>query len=70
VPVPDQQFTQIDANTFGIVLQLIGGKQFLLLPKNGDWTHKYAITGTADPAVAPLCRMLPIIWPACDRWPL
>jgi hypothetical protein len=50
VPVPDQQFTRIDANTFGIVLQLIGGKQFLLLPKNGDWSHKYAISGTGDPA--------------------
>jgi len=50
VPVPNQQFTQIDATTFGIVLQLIGGKEFVFLPKNGDWGHKYAIPGTGDPA--------------------
>jgi starch-binding outer membrane protein SusE/F len=50
VPVPSQQFTQIDATTFGIVLPLIGGKEFVFLPKNGDWGHKYAITGTGDPA--------------------
>ena len=42
VPVPSQQFTQIDDNTFGIVIQLIGNQQFLLLPVNGDWSHKYA----------------------------
>jgi hypothetical protein len=50
VPVPTQQFTQIDPNTFGIVTQLTGGKQFLILPVNGDWSHKYAITGAGDPA--------------------
>lgn len=50
VPVPTQQFTQIDPNTFGIVAQLTGGKQFLILPVNGDWSHKYAITGAGDPA--------------------
>ncbi|MDP4245271.1 MAG: SusE domain-containing protein [Bacteroidota bacterium] len=50
VPVPVQQFTQIDPNTFGIVVQLTGGKQFLMLPVNGDWSHKYAVTGTPDPA--------------------
>jgi len=50
VPVPTQVFTQIDANTFGIVAQLTGGGQFLVLPVNGDWSHKYAITGTGNPA--------------------
>jgi hypothetical protein len=50
VPVPTQQFTPIDPNTFGIVVQLIGGKQFLILPVNGDWSHKYAVTGTPNPA--------------------
>jgi len=43
VPVPSQQFTQIDDNTFGMVIQLVGGQQFLLLPVNGDWSHKYAV---------------------------
>jgi starch-binding outer membrane protein SusE/F len=46
VPVPTQQFTQIDATTFGMVIQLVGGQQFLLLPVNGDWSHKYAVTST------------------------
>lgn len=51
VPTPSQQFTKIDDNTFGIVIQLTGGKQYLLLPKNGDWGHKYNVaSGTADPA--------------------
>jgi hypothetical protein len=47
VPVPTQQFTQIDDNTFGIVIQLLGGQQFLLLPVNGDWSHKYAVTSSS-----------------------
>ncbi len=49
VPVPAQQFTKIDDNTFGIVVSLIAGKAYLLLPKNGDWSHKYAVPGTPDP---------------------
>lgn len=49
VPTPGQKFTKIDDNTFGIVVNLIGGKQYLLLPKNGDWAHKYAVPGTPDP---------------------
>ena len=50
VPVPTQKFTKIDETSFGIVIQLIGGKEFLLLPVNGDWSHKYAVSGTANPA--------------------
>lgn len=50
VPVPSQQLTKIDDNTFGAVLQLTGGKSYLLLPKNGDWGHKYNVsTATANP---------------------
>jgi hypothetical protein len=43
VAVPSQQFTQIDDNSFGMVIQLTGGQQFLFLPVNGDWSHKYAV---------------------------
>ncbi len=52
VPVPSQQLTKIDDNTFGIVLQLTGGKHYLFLPKNGDWGHKYALNApdNTDPA--------------------
>ncbi len=53
VPVPSQEFSQIDSVTYGGVFDLIGGKQYLALPVNGDWSHKYSvadnsITGLAD----------------------
>ena len=41
VPLPAQQFTRIDAVTYGIVINLTAGKSYLFLPKNGDWSHKY-----------------------------
>ncbi len=41
VPTPSQQFTQIDAVSFGIITNLTAGKSYLFLPLNGDWTHKY-----------------------------
>ncbi len=45
VPVPAQQFTKIDASTYGIVVNLTAGKSYLFLPLNGNWDHKY---GGAD----------------------
>ena len=51
VPTPSQQFTKIDDNTFGIILQLIGGKQYVFLPKNGDWSHKYNVPDNSDPSL-------------------
>lgn len=44
VPVPSQQFAQIDSVTYGGVFNLIGGSQYLILPVNGDWGHKYGGT--------------------------
>jgi hypothetical protein len=44
VPVPSQQFTRIDAVTYGIVINLTAGKSYLFLPLNGDWGHKYGGT--------------------------
>ena len=41
VPTPSQQFTKIDDVSFGIVLNLTASKSYLLLPVNGDWSHKY-----------------------------
>lgn len=43
VPVPSQEFAQLDATTWAGVFDLIGGKQYLILPVNGDWSHKYAV---------------------------
>jgi len=48
VPVPTQQFTKIDALHFEITIPLIGGKEYLFLPLNGDWGHKFACKKTAD----------------------
>ena len=51
VPVPSQQFTQIDAVTFGMILPLKAGGSYLLLPVNGDWSQKYAVaSSSADPS--------------------
>ena len=43
VPVPTQKFTKINSTTYEITVPLIGGKEYLLLPLNGDWGHKYAV---------------------------
>lgn len=50
VPVPSQQFTQIDNFSFGIIVNLTAGASYLFLPVNGDWTHKYggSTDGTAS----------------------
>lgn len=41
VPTPSQQFTRINAVSFGLIINLTAGKSYLFLPKNGDWGHKY-----------------------------
>jgi hypothetical protein len=51
VPVPSQQFDKIDSVTYGGIFDLIGGKEYLILPLNGDWTNKYAV---ADKTVSGL----------------
>ncbi len=43
VPVPTQELARVDETTFMGVFDMSGGNQFLLLPVNGDWSHKYAV---------------------------
>src|SRR5205085_1039964 len=43
VPVPAQKFAQIDETTWAGVFQLNGNSEYLVLPVNGDWSHKYAV---------------------------
>ena len=38
---PTQQFTKIDAVSYGLVINLTAGKSYVFLPVAGDWTHKY-----------------------------
>lgn len=50
VPVPSQQFTQTSATTYEITIALTGDQEFLIIPQNGSWDNKYAITrGSTDP---------------------
>ena len=43
VPVPSQKFTKTNTTTYEITVPLTGGKEYLILPVNGDWSHKYAV---------------------------
>ena len=47
VPVPSQQLTRINAAVWEITLPITGGKQYLLLPLNGDWGHKFAVANNS-----------------------
>ena len=44
VPVPTQKFTRTSSTTYELTIALVGGKEYLMLPKNGDWGNKYAVT--------------------------
>jgi starch-binding outer membrane protein SusE/F len=50
VDTPFQEFEMIDSVDYGGVFNLSGGNQYLLLPLNGDWTNKYAVSGPNIPA--------------------
>lgn len=43
VPVPGQQFTRVNSTQFELTTTITGGKQYLLLPVNGDWSHKFSV---------------------------
>jgi starch-binding outer membrane protein SusE/F len=43
VPAATQQFTRVNSSVFELTLPLNAGKEYLLLPVNGDWSHKYAV---------------------------
>jgi len=49
VPIPSQEFAPLNAVSFAIEVYLTAGQSYLLLPVNGDWSHKYgcATDGTA-----------------------
>ena len=53
VPWQAQQFTRVDSVTYQGTFYMNGGKQYLLLPVNGDWTHKFNV---ADATVAGLAN--------------
>ncbi len=53
VPVPSQQLTRLNSSEFKITsLALNGGSEYLLLPVNGDWSHKYALLDNSIPGIS------------------
>jgi starch-binding outer membrane protein SusE/F len=52
VPVPTQEFAQLDETTYAGVFNLVGGKNYLVLPLNGDWGHKFSIADGSLPSAA------------------
>lgn len=51
VPVPSQEFSRLDETTFAGVFNLKAGS-YLILPINGDWGQKYALTNNGVPGIA------------------
>ena len=48
VPTPSQKFTKTDDLHYTLTVSLTGGQEYLFLPVNGDWSHKYACKKKAD----------------------
>ncbi len=47
VPVPSQKFTKVSSTVWKLTIPLIGGKEYLVIPDNGSWSNKYAVTASA-----------------------
>ena len=52
VPLPSQEFTMVSPTLYQITIPLIGGKEYLFLPLNGDWGHKYAVADKTVPGLS------------------
>lgn len=50
VPVPSQEFKRLNSSQFSLTVPLVGGKQYLMLPVNGDWSNKFAVASGTVPA--------------------
>jgi starch-binding outer membrane protein SusE/F len=52
VPTPSQELTKIDETTYGGIFNMVGGKQYLLLPLNGNWDNKYSVANNGLPGLS------------------
>jgi hypothetical protein len=52
VPAPAQQFTRIDSLTYEGTFFLNGGGQYVLLPVNSSWAHKFNVADPSLPGLA------------------
>lgn len=47
VPAPAQEFARVDETTFAGIFKLNAAQEYLLLPVNGDWSNKYAVSNNS-----------------------
>ena len=52
VPTPAQQINRVDSVTYLDTVFLNGGAQYLFLPVNGDWSHKFNVADASVPGLA------------------
>ncbi len=51
VPAPAQQFKRLDSVTYEGTFYMNGGGQYLLLPENGSWDHKFNVADATVPGL-------------------
>ncbi len=52
VPTPTQELTRIDETTFGGIFNMTAGKEYLILPLNGNWDNKFALANKGIPGIS------------------
>jgi hypothetical protein len=52
VPTPTQELTRIDETTYGGIFEMTGGKQYLILPLNGNWDNKFSVANNSVPGLS------------------
>jgi hypothetical protein len=52
VPTPTQELTKIDETTYGGIFKMTGGKQYLILPLNGNWDNKFSVADNGVPGLS------------------
>ena len=52
VPAPAQEFKMLDSLTYQGTFYMNGGAQYVFLPVNGDWGHKFNVADATVPGLA------------------
>jgi hypothetical protein len=52
VPTPSQELARLNETTFAGIFDFKAGQEFLLLPVNGSWDHKYAVANNSVAGIA------------------
>ncbi len=51
VPVPTQEFARITNTLYVGVFNIVGGREYLMLPVNGDWSNKFSVPDKTVPGL-------------------